>query len=63
MPDASNQSTGSRSRLQKPSNLPNLTALLQQRERFARYSFNFIFLAPGEPTETLRRLFDRLPQI
>jgi FkbM family methyltransferase len=49
--------------LQKPANLPDLTAPLQQRERFGRYIYNFIFLPPGEPTETLRRLSDRLTQL
>jgi len=50
-------------RLQNPANLPDLTASLQQRERFGRYIYNFIFLPPGEPTETLRRLSDRLTQL
>src|SRR5882672_392885 len=49
--------------LQKPANLPDLTAPLQQRARFGRYIYNFIFLPPGEPTETLRRLSDRLTQL
>jgi len=49
--------------LQKPSNLPDLTAPLQQRARFGRYIYNFIFLPPGEPTETLHRLTDRLCQL
>jgi FkbM family methyltransferase len=50
-------------RLQNPANLPDLTAPLQQRERFGRYIYNFIFLPPGEPTETLHRLTDRLCQL
>ena len=50
-------------RLQNPANLPDLTASLQQRERFGRYIYNFIFLPPGEPTETLHRLTDRLCQL
>jgi FkbM family methyltransferase len=49
--------------LQKPSNLPNLTETLKQRERFGQYIYNFIFLPPGEPTETLRRMSDRLSQL
>jgi hypothetical protein len=49
--------------MQKPANLPELTAMLQQRERFGRYIYNFIFLPPGEPTETLKRLSDRLSQL
>jgi FkbM family methyltransferase len=50
-------------RLQNPANLPDLTAPLQQRKRFGRYIYNFIFLPPGEPTETLHRLTDRLCQL
>lgn len=50
-------------RLQDPANLPDLTAPLQQRKRFGRYIYNFIFLPPGEPTETLHRLTDRLCQL
>lgn len=50
-------------RLQKPANLPDLTAPLQARERFGHYIYNFIFLPPGEPTETLRRLSDRLAEL
>jgi FkbM family methyltransferase len=50
-------------RLQKPSNLPDLTAPLEQRKRFGQYLYNFIFLPPDEPTETLRRLSDRLSRL
>ena len=49
--------------LQKPSNLPELTAPLEQRQRFGQYLYNFIFLPPDEPTETLRRLSDRLSRL
>jgi FkbM family methyltransferase len=49
--------------LQKPSNLPDLTATLEERERFGRYIYNFIFLPPGEPRETLHRLSGRLAQL
>jgi len=49
--------------LQKPSNLPDLTAPLEQRKRFGQYLYNFIFLPPDEPTETLRRLSDRLSRL
>ena len=49
--------------LQDPTNLPDLTAPLQQRQRFGRYIYNFIFLPRGEPAETLRRLSDRLGQL
>jgi FkbM family methyltransferase len=50
-------------RLQKPSNLPDLTAPLEQRQRFGQYLYNFIFLPPDEPTETLRRLSERLSRL
>lgn len=53
----------SAARFQQPANLPDLTAPLQQRERFARYIYNFIFLPPAEPTATLRRLADRLSRL
>ena len=36
-------------RLQNPANLPDLTASLQQRERFGRYIYNFIFLQASRP--------------
>ena len=48
---------------QQPANLPDLTAPLQQRERFGRYIYNFIFLPPNEPVQTLRLLSDRLGQL
>ncbi|HYX04952.1 MAG TPA: FkbM family methyltransferase, partial [Reyranella sp.] len=48
---------------QQPANLPDLTAPLQQRERFGRYIYNFIFLPPDEPAETLQLLSDRLSQL
>ena len=49
--------------LQKPCDLPDLTATLKERERFGRYIYNFIFLPPGEPAETLHRLSDRLSRL
>jgi hypothetical protein len=49
--------------LQKPSNLPDLTAPLEQRKRFGQYLYNFIFLPPDEPAETLRRMSERLSQL
>jgi len=49
--------------LQQPDNLPDLTAPLQQRQRFGRYIYNFIFLPPGEPTATVRRMSDRLSRL
>jgi FkbM family methyltransferase len=48
---------------QQPSNLPNLTAQLTQRQRFGGYLYNFIFLPPGEPTATLDQMSQRLKQL
>jgi FkbM family methyltransferase len=48
---------------QQPSNLPNLTAPLTERQRFGRYLYNFIFLPPGEPPATLERMSQRLKQL
>lgn len=50
-------------RMQQPSNLPDLTAPLQQRERFGSYIYNFIFLPPDEPAGTLHRISDRLASL
>ena len=49
--------------MQNLANLPDLTAPLQQRQRFGRYIYNFVFLPPGESSETLRRMSDRLSQL
>ncbi|MBL6613245.1 MAG: FkbM family methyltransferase [Reyranella sp.] len=49
--------------MQDPANLPDLTAPLQQRQRFGRYIYNFIFLPREEPAETLRRMTARLAQL
>jgi FkbM family methyltransferase len=49
--------------MQNPANLPDLTAPLQQRRRFGRYIYNFIFLPRDEPIETLRRLSKRLSEL
>ena len=49
--------------MQNPANLPTLTAPLERRERFGRYIYNFIFLPPDEPPETLHRLVGRLSQL
>jgi FkbM family methyltransferase len=49
--------------MQDPSNLPDLTAPLQQRQRFGRYIYNFIFLPREEPEETLHRMTARLAQL
>lgn len=52
--------TFSPAEMQRPDNLPHLTAPLQQRERFGRYIYNFIFLPPDESPTTLPKLADRL---
>ena len=49
--------------LQNPANLPDLTAPLQQRQRFGRYIYNFIFLPRDEPIETLRQMSKRLSEL
>jgi FkbM family methyltransferase len=49
--------------LQNPADLPNLTAPLQQRQRFGRYIYNFIFLPRDEPIETLRQMSKRLSEL
>jgi FkbM family methyltransferase len=50
-------------RLQNPADLPDLTAPLQQRQRFGRYIYNFIFLPRDEPIETLRQMSKRLSEL
>lgn len=45
---------------QRPDNLPDLTAPLQQRERFGRYIYNFIFLPEHESPATLPKIAERL---
>ena len=50
-------------RMQQPANLPDLTAPLQQRERFGSYIYNFIFLPPGEPADILRQISGRLASL
>jgi hypothetical protein len=49
--------------MQKLSRLPDLTAPLQERARFGRYIYNFIFLPPGEPRETLHNISGRLARL
>ena len=49
--------------LQNPADLPNLTAPLQERQRFGRYIYNFIFLPRDEPIETLRQMSKRLSEL
>ena len=60
----SRSSLFSTDRLQKPGRSARTsTAPLQQRQRFGRYIYNFIFLPPDEPTETLRQMSKRLSQL
>jgi FkbM family methyltransferase len=49
--------------LQNPADLPDLTAPLQERQRFGRYIYNFIFLPRDEPIETLRQMSKRLSEL
>jgi FkbM family methyltransferase len=49
--------------LQNPADLPDLTAPLQERRRFGRYIYNFIFLPRDEPIETLRQMSKRLSEL
>ncbi|MFZ5779444.1 MAG: FkbM family methyltransferase [Pseudomonadota bacterium] len=49
--------------MQNGRDLPDLTAPLQQRERFGRYIYNFIFLPKEEPSATLRRMAERLSRL
>jgi FkbM family methyltransferase len=46
--------------MQDPANLPDLKAPLKARLRFERYIYNFIFLPPNEPDETLCRMREQL---
>lgn len=50
----------STAQLQRPDNLPDLTAPLTARQRFGRYVYNFIFLPPGEPAATVESINRRL---
>lgn len=49
--------------MQRRSDLPVLTAPLQQRQRFGRYIYNFIFLPRDEPGATLQLMADRLARL
>ena len=46
--------------MQNPKNLPDLKAPLEQRQRFGRYIYNFLFFPPDEPKLTLRRIEARI---
>jgi FkbM family methyltransferase len=42
--------------MQRPENLPDLTATLDQRERFGAYIYNFIFLPDAQPATVLHEM-------
>ncbi len=46
--------------MQNPANYPDLKAGLDQRERFGRYIYNFLFFPRGEREDTLRRISERI---
>jgi len=49
--------------MQNPSNMPSMSAALHERPRFESYINNFIFLPPGEPDATPRRIGERLARL
>lgn len=49
--------------MQNLSNYPNLKAGLEARERFGRYIYNFLFMPPDEPEDTLRRIRQRIARL
>ncbi len=49
--------------MQNPANYPDLKAALNQRERFGRYIYNFLFFPRGEREETLRRIRERIARL
>ena len=51
------------SRCRSPPTLPDLKSTLRDRPRFDNYINNFIFLPPGEPDETPRRISERLARL
>ena len=46
--------------MQNPANYPDLKAGLEQRQRFGRYVYNFIFLPRAEPADTVQKIQDRV---
>ena len=48
------------SELQKRGDVPDMTAPLRGRSKLDNYIYNFIFLPPGEPDATVRRIRERL---
>jgi len=49
--------------MQNPANYPDLKAGLDQRERFGRYIYNFLFFPRGEREDTLRRIRQRIARL
>ncbi|HTP83175.1 MAG TPA: FkbM family methyltransferase [Alphaproteobacteria bacterium] len=49
-----------RQSMQNPANYPDLKAGLDQRERFGRYIYNFLFFPRGEREDTLRHIRRRI---
>ncbi|HLI13668.1 MAG TPA: FkbM family methyltransferase [Alphaproteobacteria bacterium] len=49
--------------MQRPEDIPDLTAGLKARERFGRYVYNFLFFPMSEPHETLRNIRERIAQL
>jgi len=49
--------------MQNSANMPDLKASLRERPSFEQYINNFIFLPPGEPDETPRRISERLVRL
>jgi FkbM family methyltransferase len=49
--------------MQDPMYLPDLKAPLEERQRFERYIYNFVFLPANEPPETVHKMSERLAQL
>jgi FkbM family methyltransferase len=49
--------------MQRPEDLPDLTASLKERQRFGRYVYNFLFFPGDEPADTLARIRDRIARL
>lgn len=49
--------------MQNPANYPDLKAPLEQRQRFGRYVYNFLFFPSSEPADTLGRIQNRISSL
>jgi FkbM family methyltransferase len=49
--------------MQRPEDLPDLKARLEQRERFGSYIYNFLFFPADEPNATLCKIGDRIARM